>query len=162
MSDEPTDVLVMVAAFDAHDTVVFWNEACERMTGYCASDIVGNPGSLDLLGSESAYRGVAKLTGWRNPVPNGPALLPIHFQVHCWDLTITTRDGTPRALVWVETGPASYRAGPGGYLDSGPGSEWFWWLVTRHLSLITCPPGPVVGGVSWGMGMEVPGYQGPC
>lgn len=40
---------VMVMAFDSRGTVIHWNEECERVTGYTAEEIEGNPNSISLL-----------------------------------------------------------------------------------------------------------------
>ena len=47
---------VLLDAFDAQGNVIFWNHACESVTGYSAEEIVGNPKALDLLYPDEAYR----------------------------------------------------------------------------------------------------------
>jgi hypothetical protein len=153
MSNEHAGIPVMVAAFDVRDTVVFWNEACEHVTGYGASDMVGTPGALDLLCSEASYRGVTKLTGWPRDGVGWPVPLPLH----CWDITMMARDGTPRTLVWIEAGPPCSLPGTLEYSPHllEPASGVLGWLVARHISLLGCRIAPVAGGLSWGMGVEV-------
>lgn len=112
MSNEHAGIPVMVAAFDVRHTVVFWNKACEHVTGYGASDMVGTPGALDLLCSEASYRGVAKLVRLPGAGDNCPTPTPLPLSLHCWDITMVSRDGTPRTLVWVEAGTV----GDGGLL----------------------------------------------
>jgi two-component system, cell cycle sensor histidine kinase and response regulator CckA len=40
---------VMIAALDEAGRVLFWNRECERVTGYSADEMVGNPGAFALL-----------------------------------------------------------------------------------------------------------------
>ena len=55
---------VMLGAFDADGTVVFWNSECERVTGYSAEEIVGNPRAFELLYPDADYR-EEMLASWR-------------------------------------------------------------------------------------------------
>lgn len=47
---------VMVDAFDDNQIVIVWNRECERVTGYAAEEIVGNPRSMEMLYPDPAYR----------------------------------------------------------------------------------------------------------
>ncbi len=47
---------VCIDALDEAGRVVFWNEECERVTGYSAKEIVGNPDWAKLLHPDEAYR----------------------------------------------------------------------------------------------------------
>lgn len=47
---------VMIDAFDADWNIVLWNRECERVTGYSAAEIIGNPKALELLYPKRAYR----------------------------------------------------------------------------------------------------------
>ncbi|MEB3178171.1 MAG: PAS domain S-box protein [Nostocaceae cyanobacterium] len=40
---------VMMYAFDTYGNIIVWNRECERITGYSATEIVGNPQGLQLL-----------------------------------------------------------------------------------------------------------------
>ena len=40
---------VLMDAFDADGRIVMWNAECERVTGYSAGEIIGNPGALEML-----------------------------------------------------------------------------------------------------------------
>ena len=47
---------VMIDAIDAGGNFVLWNRECERVTGYSADEIVGNPGAMELLYPDSERR----------------------------------------------------------------------------------------------------------
>jgi PAS domain S-box-containing protein len=47
---------VMVDAFDADYNVVLWNRECERVSGYSAAEIVGNPKAMEWLYPDPTYR----------------------------------------------------------------------------------------------------------
>lgn len=44
---------VMLHAYDGQGNLVFWNQECQRVTGYSAEEMVGNPAALQLLCSDS-------------------------------------------------------------------------------------------------------------
>lgn len=46
------DMPVMVEALDAEGNIIFWNRECERVTGYQAEEIVGNPRVFERLYSD--------------------------------------------------------------------------------------------------------------
>jgi PAS domain S-box-containing protein len=80
---------VMVDALDEDGTLILWNHECERVTGYTAAEIVGNPRALDLLYPDDAYR-ERKLEEWRD---RGNAYRD-------WPWTLTCKDGTRRTVSW--------------------------------------------------------------
>ncbi|MDB9528271.1 PAS domain S-box protein [Oscillatoria sp. CS-180] len=47
---------VMLNAIDDDGFVTLWNKECERVTGYSADDIIGNPDALSLLYPDPEYR----------------------------------------------------------------------------------------------------------
>jgi PAS domain S-box-containing protein len=47
---------VMVDAFDDEQNIIVWNRECERVTGYLAEEIVGNPHAMELLYPGAEYR----------------------------------------------------------------------------------------------------------
>jgi PAS domain S-box-containing protein len=47
---------VLIHAHDAEGNYVFWNRECERVLGYKAADIIGNPGARALLFPDPDYR----------------------------------------------------------------------------------------------------------
>ena len=47
---------LMVEAYDENYNYIFWNEAAQKMTGYSAEEIIGNPYAFDLLYPEPEQR----------------------------------------------------------------------------------------------------------
>ncbi|NWG16520.1 MAG: PAS domain S-box protein [Chloroflexi bacterium] len=47
---------VMLDAFDQQTNIVFWNRECERVTGYSAGEIIGNPRALEMLYPDADQR----------------------------------------------------------------------------------------------------------
>jgi len=47
---------VLMSAVDADGNIVEWNRECERVTGYTAEEIVGNPRAMELLYPDADYR----------------------------------------------------------------------------------------------------------
>ncbi|HEY9831870.1 MAG TPA: PAS domain S-box protein [Stenomitos sp.] len=80
---------VMMDAFDAEKNIIVWNRECERVTGYSAEEIIGNPQALKQLYPNAAYREQmfaeqgARVQNYRN-----------------WEWTITCKDGTVKTIAW--------------------------------------------------------------
>ncbi len=47
---------VMMNAFDEKRKIIVWNRECERVTGYTAEEIIGNPKALEMLYPDHEYR----------------------------------------------------------------------------------------------------------
>ncbi len=47
---------VMMDAMDEKGNILAWNRECERVTGYTADEIIGNPDALKMLYPDDAYR----------------------------------------------------------------------------------------------------------
>jgi PAS domain S-box-containing protein len=80
---------VLLDAADADDHIVFWNRECERVTGYTAEEIVGNPNALNLLYPDSEYlaHSIAE------------AKVSLHnYRDREW--TLTCKDGSKRTISW--------------------------------------------------------------
>jgi PAS domain S-box-containing protein len=80
---------VMMDAFDAAGAIVFWNRECERVTGYSAAEIVGNPQAMQLLYPDQAYR-EQMLAEWA-------ARGGDHRE---WEWETTCKDGSVRIVAW--------------------------------------------------------------
>ncbi|MBN1965568.1 MAG: GAF domain-containing protein, partial [Anaerolineae bacterium] len=80
---------VLVDAFDADRNIVMWNRECERVSGYSADEIVGNPDALRLLYPDEAYR-EAMLSRW----------LAHTEDYRDWEWELTARDGQVRTIAW--------------------------------------------------------------
>ncbi|NOX88151.1 MAG: PAS domain S-box protein [Calditrichaeota bacterium] len=80
---------VLVDAFDENNTLVFWNHECERVTGYKAEEIVGNPKGMEILYPDPEYRDkifdlwAKKGDNFRN-----------------WEITIQAKDGSKKIISW--------------------------------------------------------------
>ncbi len=78
-----------IDAMDADGNIVFWNEECEKVTGYRAEEIVGNPKWMELLYPDAAYRGtlinqwVKKGNNFRN-----------------WEMRLQAKDGSTKIISW--------------------------------------------------------------
>lgn len=80
---------LLVDAFDPGGSIVFWNGECERVTGYKAEEIIGNPAAMELLYPDREYR-ERMISEWRE-TGNGRRDWP-------WELT--ARDGSVRTVAW--------------------------------------------------------------
>jgi PAS domain S-box-containing protein len=80
---------VMLDAFDDQGNIVLWNQECERVTGYSAAEIVGNPRAMELLYPDTGYR-ERMLAEWK---VRG-------HDYRDWEWTLTAKDGTARHVIW--------------------------------------------------------------
>lgn len=83
------DMPVMLDAYDASGAIAFWNNECERVTGYSAAEIVGNPDASKLLYPDDAYRQMV-FAEWES---RGGDL-------HGQPTRVTCRDGSVRTIAW--------------------------------------------------------------
>ena len=60
---------VMLVALDSQRNVLVWNAEAERLTGFAADEIVGNPQALDLLFPDPGYRADA-VRRWESLTPD--------------------------------------------------------------------------------------------
>ncbi|HZL87382.1 MAG TPA: PAS domain S-box protein [Pirellulaceae bacterium] len=80
---------VMMDALDDSGMIVAWNDECERVTGYKAAEIIGNPRALELLYPDRAYR-EAMMAEWGR---RGGNYLN-------WEWDLTCKDGSVRTIAW--------------------------------------------------------------
>jgi PAS domain S-box-containing protein len=80
---------VLLDAFDEQDHFIFWNTECERVTGYTANEIVGNPQAMELLVPDSEYR--AEILERRHALGN-------HYRD--LEFTVTCKNGRTRTIAW--------------------------------------------------------------
>lgn len=80
---------VMMEAFDTEGTIVAWNEECERVTGYAAEEIIGDPDSMARLYPDPAYR-----------EPLMEAWTRIGNAYREWQWELTTKGGARRTIAW--------------------------------------------------------------
>jgi PAS domain S-box-containing protein len=84
-----TNMPVMIDAFDADWNIVLWNRECERVTGYSAAEIVGNPKAMELLYPDTAYR-ETMVRQWKQRGDD--------YRNWFWEMT--AKDGRVRSVAW--------------------------------------------------------------
>jgi two-component system cell cycle sensor histidine kinase/response regulator CckA len=80
---------VMMDAFDERRLITMWNAECERVTGFKAEEVVGNPEALALMYPDAEYRArmIEEWTVRGDDYRN-------------WTWEITCKDGTKRMIEW--------------------------------------------------------------
>jgi PAS domain S-box-containing protein len=80
---------VMMDAFDEDYNIIAWNQECERVTGYSAEEMMGNPRSLEILYPDAEYREqmIAEL-------------VDLGFDFRNKEYTLTCKDGTKKTISW--------------------------------------------------------------
>lgn len=100
---------IMLKAYDESGKLVMWNRQCEKVTGYTAAEMVGNPDALSILYPKLDNR------LHRNVYYEQEALTS-------WDTEITCKDGTAKTIAWTDK---SRRL---------PLSGWARWLVGEDVT----------------------------
>jgi len=80
---------VMLDVFDEAGNIIVWNQECERVTGYQAKDILGNPNALELLYPDPNYR-QGMMAAWAEHGNN----------YRNWEWELVAKDGTIRTIAW--------------------------------------------------------------
>jgi PAS domain S-box-containing protein len=80
---------VMIDALDENYVPLVWNRECERVTGYSASEILGNPHMLEMLYPNANER-ESIMAEWRR---RGNTY-------HDWECQITAKDGSAKTIAW--------------------------------------------------------------
>ncbi len=78
---------VMMNAVGEDGLYVVWNKECERVTGYMAEEIIGNPKALEMLYPDPEYREQVRQRAKE-----------LDFDYHNWERHYIAKDGTPRHL----------------------------------------------------------------
>jgi PAS domain S-box-containing protein len=78
---------VLVAAFDKDQQVALWNREAERITGYSASEAIGNPRIMELLLPDPDYRRASAAEIGRTAL-----------RCRDWERRITCKDGSIRTI----------------------------------------------------------------
>lgn len=79
---------VMMNAFDENGVCVAWNAECERVLGFSAEEMIGNPSVLDLLVPDPAYR-TSMAAEWAGKGDHRD-----------WEWEHTTKDGRELTIAW--------------------------------------------------------------
>jgi PAS domain S-box-containing protein len=80
---------VMMDAFDANWNIIIWNRECERVTGYSAEEIVGNPLAMELLYPNPEYR-QQMMAAWAERGND----------YRDWEWELTCKDGSVKIVSW--------------------------------------------------------------
>lgn len=80
---------VMVNAFDADWRIIFWNRECERVTGYSAAEVIGDPQVMTLVYPDDAYR-QTMMARWQ----------ALGNNYRGWEWDFTCKDGRVRTIAW--------------------------------------------------------------
>ncbi|XGV99408.1 MAG: PAS domain S-box protein [Leptolyngbya sp. BL-A-14] len=80
---------VMLGAFDEQNKMIVWNHECERVTGFSAAEIIGNPQAMTLLYPDTTYR-QQMLEQWADRGND----------YRDWEWEITCRDGSVKTVAW--------------------------------------------------------------
>ena len=80
---------VMLNAFDENRQILVWNRECEKVTGYTAREMMGNPDALKLLYPDPEYRNglIAEWERSGNEFAN-------------WEIRLTCREGNEKIISW--------------------------------------------------------------
>jgi len=80
---------VLVSAFDEDDKFVFWNSEWEKVTGYKAEEMIGNPNSMEILMPDVEYLQQLR-EKWLNR----------DFGPRNWETVLISKDGAPKTINW--------------------------------------------------------------
>jgi PAS domain S-box-containing protein len=83
------NIPIMINAMDEGGNIIVWNTESERITGFSADHIIGNPQTWSLLYPGEKY-GV-KMMSKENATDGNP---------HNWERTLKCKDGTERTIAW--------------------------------------------------------------
>ncbi|MCI0418976.1 MAG: response regulator, partial [Acidobacteria bacterium] len=97
---------VLMAAFDRQGNIIVWNQECEHVTGYKASEMAGDPKAMELLYPHAAQRQMM-MAEWCWP--------PHDYLGREWELTC--KDRTLRTVAWSNISKAF------------PVADWSSWVI---------------------------------
>ncbi|WP_317618921.1 response regulator [Laspinema olomoucense] len=105
---------VMLTAFDAEGNIIVWNRECERVTGYSATEIIGNPQAKHLFSDHSLPSGrspelsasstspivtpVSSVNTLRDSIIEEVNKARNHGRAREWQ--ITCKDGVIKTVAW--------------------------------------------------------------
>lgn len=79
---------IMVDVIGTDGAIQLWNKECERVTGYSAAEVIGDPTIFERLYPDKNYREVM----WRQYSPN-PSYRGVVYRLTC-------KDGSTRLIAW--------------------------------------------------------------
>jgi len=80
---------VMLAATNVNKIFIVWNLECERVTGFTAAEIVGNPQAYELLNPDPS-RLQQVMNEWKE----------LGSSFRDWEITTTCKDGSIKTIAW--------------------------------------------------------------
>ena len=80
---------VMMNAFDEEGNILAWNQECERVTGFAADEMIGNPQAMEKLYPDDAYR-QKMLVEWQERGDD----------YRDWEWEMTCKDGRVKTVAW--------------------------------------------------------------
>lgn len=80
---------VLMDAFDENGLITVWNKECERVTGYTAEEVIGNPHAMSMLYPDPEYLS-QKMAEWQ----------VLGNEYRDWEWELTCKDGTKRTIAW--------------------------------------------------------------
>ncbi|MCP4537618.1 MAG: PAS domain S-box protein [Chloroflexi bacterium] len=80
---------ILVNAYDFDDNFIFWNHACEQVTGYTSDEIVNNPNVVEILYPDNTYRQQI-MEEWGNRGNNFVD----------WEMRLTCKGGSVKTISW--------------------------------------------------------------
>ncbi|EIJ42070.1 PAS domain S-box [Beggiatoa alba B18LD] len=83
----------MVDALDIDGKFLLWNQECERVTGYSAKEMIGNPRALEKLYPDPAYR-QKMLDAVQRVATDNPGYRRGEWIVRC-------KDGMDKTIIWA-------------------------------------------------------------
>ncbi len=96
---------ILLLALDKQFNIIFWNAECERVTGYAAAEVIGNPNVIERLFPARTYR---------------EQMFTLLQQQHSFrnvEFEVTCQDGTQRRIAWS------------GISGETPVPGWHSWIV---------------------------------
>lgn len=82
---------VMLNAFDIEGNIIFWNQACEDVSGYSAAEMVANPKALEILYPDVNDR--RRMLDERRRIAEG-------LESH-WKTRLACKDGEFKNVIWM-------------------------------------------------------------
>jgi PAS domain S-box-containing protein len=83
---------IMVDGMDEEGNIILWNLECERVTGYSAEEVIGNPEALSWLYPDPGYRAQMRIAV-RNTLASEPCIRHGEWQMTC-------KDGSEKTIAW--------------------------------------------------------------
>jgi two-component system cell cycle sensor histidine kinase/response regulator CckA len=80
---------VLLDALDVDGRIIFWNEECERVTGYTTEEVLGDPAIIEKLYPDIEYR-TRMMREWAEK----------GNRYRDWEWTLTCKDGSKRTIAW--------------------------------------------------------------